>query len=100
NPYNSEQRSVYSLESRSPTFRMGPRYVPVESALFKENRRMRSNELHYIDHPRLGLIIQFTPYMPVQISAEGEFQSGGIDAEGDDMDTIDLDDADMEGEEP
>jgi hypothetical protein len=25
------------------------------------NRRMRSNELHYVDHPKLGIIIRATP---------------------------------------
>lgn len=27
----------------------------------KNRRRMRSRELHYIDHPRLGMLIQITP---------------------------------------
>lgn len=27
-------------------------------------RRMRSNEMHYLDHPLFGLIIQITPYSP------------------------------------
>ncbi len=27
----------------------------------KNRRRMRSRELHYIDHPRLGILIQITP---------------------------------------
>lgn len=60
------------------TFRFGPSLVPVESARFQESRRMRSNELHYIDHPQLGLIIQFTPYTPVEISSSGEMQEGGL----------------------
>jgi hypothetical protein len=28
-----------------------------------ESRRMRSNELHYLDHPKLGLIVKVTPYV-------------------------------------
>lgn len=32
--------------------------VPVQ---LKESRRMRSNELHYLDHPRLGMLVQVTP---------------------------------------
>ena len=28
----------------------------------QQSRRMRSNEIHYIDHPRFGLIVQVTPY--------------------------------------
>lgn len=31
-------------------------------ALMKQERRMRSREIHYIDHPLFGLIIQITPY--------------------------------------
>lgn len=27
----------------------------------KESRRMRSNELHYLDHPRFGVLVQVTP---------------------------------------
>ncbi len=30
----------------------------------KQSRRMRSKELHYIDHPKFGILIQFTPYQP------------------------------------
>lgn len=33
-----------------------------EIVTLKQRRRMRSSELHYIDHPRLGLIIKITPY--------------------------------------
>ncbi len=30
----------------------------------QQQRRMRSGELHYIDHPRFGLLVQITPYTP------------------------------------
>lgn len=30
----------------------------------KQSRRMRSGDLHYIDHPRYGILIQLTPYNP------------------------------------
>lgn len=30
----------------------------------KESRRMRSGELHYLDHPAFGLIARVTPYPP------------------------------------
>jgi hypothetical protein len=29
--------------------------------LLREQRRMRSGELHYFDHSRLGLLVQVTP---------------------------------------
>jgi Peptidoglycan-binding protein, CsiV len=32
--------------------------------LVKEKRDMRSNEVHYIDHPILGVIIKITPFKP------------------------------------
>lgn len=47
---------------RRPTY-----YVPEESVHLAERRRMPSNEIHYLDSPRLGLVIQFTPYTPVEI---------------------------------
>lgn len=37
-------------------------YLPKRIVLVEQSRRMRSKELHYIDHPVLGLIIQITPY--------------------------------------
>lgn len=37
-------------------------YIVKEIIKFDQKRRMRSNELHYIDHPRLGLLIKITPY--------------------------------------
>ncbi len=38
-------------------------YTPFNHAiLLQQRRRMRGGELHYIDHPRLGLMIKLTPY--------------------------------------
>lgn len=36
-------------------------YLPSEIIHFKQHRRMRSKELHYIDHPRIGAIIKILP---------------------------------------
>ena len=35
--------------------------VPVRAATINQSRRMRSNELHYIDHPMLGILVRVTP---------------------------------------
>lgn len=35
--------------------------VPLRAAIIKQSRRMRSKELHYIDHPMLGILIRTTP---------------------------------------
>jgi hypothetical protein len=39
-------------------------YIPQRIILQEEERRMRAGELHYIDHPILGVVIQITPYEP------------------------------------
>ncbi|MCB1752667.1 MAG: peptidoglycan binding protein CsiV [Gammaproteobacteria bacterium] len=43
---------------------------------FNEHRRMRSGELHYIDHPLMGMLILITPVksMESQSSEESELQ--------------------------
>jgi hypothetical protein len=35
--------------------------IPLRAASVKKSRRMRSNELHYIDHPLLGILVRVTP---------------------------------------
>lgn len=35
--------------------------IPVRASHVKHSRRMRSKELHYIDHPLLGVLIRITP---------------------------------------
>ncbi len=37
-------------------------FVADEIVLVKQSRRMRSKEIHYLDHPRIGLLIVLTPY--------------------------------------
>lgn len=37
-------------------------YLTKRIVLMEQDRRMRSNELHYLDHPLFGLIIQISPY--------------------------------------
>jgi len=36
--------------------------VAVSSVLMQEKRRLRSKELHYIDNPKMGMLIYFTPF--------------------------------------
>jgi hypothetical protein len=38
----------------------------------RQQRRMRSKELHYFDHPRFGVIALITPYEPVEVPAEAD----------------------------
>jgi hypothetical protein len=39
----------------------GPQYPYRHAVLLEQKRRMRSNEIHYIDHPLFGVVIKFTP---------------------------------------
>lgn len=39
-------------------------FVVENIMLLKQSRRMRSGELHYIDHPKMGLLIKLIPYEP------------------------------------
>lgn len=36
-------------------------HLPSQVILIKQARRMRSEETHYIDHPKLGIIVRITP---------------------------------------
>lgn len=35
--------------------------IPLRAAHVNQSRRMRSNELHYLDHPMLGVLVRVTP---------------------------------------
>jgi len=37
-------------------------FVRTATANLSQSRRMRSNELHYIDHPLFGMLVQISPY--------------------------------------
>lgn len=46
-------------------------YIPQRITLIKQKRRMRSKEIHYIDHPKVGLVILIEPYeVPAVIDDE------------------------------
>lgn len=44
----------------------GPGYYPAQVIALQQSRRVRFAELHYFDHPRLGVIVQVTEYKPEQ----------------------------------
>jgi hypothetical protein len=37
-------------------------YEAIRTVVIDESRRMRSNEIHYLDHPLFGMVIKVTPY--------------------------------------
>lgn len=51
-----------TLQSNSQITRKSDQYfVSTKSAQLKENRRMRSRQVHYLDNPEFGLLILITP---------------------------------------
>jgi hypothetical protein len=47
----------------------------------QQDRRMRSQELHYIDHPLIGLLVKITPYeFPLIETVEPDINDSAIDA--------------------
>ena len=52
-----------------PELEAGPVYPYRHAVLVQQKRRMRSNEVHYIDHPLLGAVIKFTPVTADDLAA-------------------------------
>lgn len=48
------QRPVFYLADRQ--------YVVDRTVVLRQSRRMRSDELHYIDHPLMGVLVKVTPW--------------------------------------
>ena len=65
----STQWTIGGLENNTTT-PTSDNYVTRQIILLQQERDMRSNEVHYIDHPALNVIIQVTPYSPTPIAAE------------------------------
>ncbi|PIE41250.1 MAG: hypothetical protein CSA49_04345 [Gammaproteobacteria bacterium] len=42
------------------------RYQSTRTGVLNESRRMRSGELHYLDHPLFGIVVKVTLYQPIQ----------------------------------
>ncbi len=62
-----EQEAVVNTESIEPSSESELNLEEYEHYLITNHRRMRSKELHYIDHPLVGMLIQVNP---VKVSAE------------------------------
>lgn len=57
-----QQTSLNTPATRDSRSELNEPYLTKRVVLIKEDRRMRSNELHYLDHPLFGVIIQITPF--------------------------------------
>lgn len=50
------------VSASRPGIGSNARFIRAATARLNQSRRMRSNELHYIDHPLFGILVQITPY--------------------------------------
>ncbi len=67
NPANSD----FSFELDSDTSH-SPSYIVDRIIMNTQSRRMRSGEIHYLDHPILGIIVQVTPWQPEVSTSESD----------------------------
>lgn len=55
----------------------GPVYPYRHAILLQQKRRMRSNEVHYIDHPLIGLVVKLTPVESEDLALLAEAEQTG-----------------------
>jgi hypothetical protein len=66
-PTSQDSTQSISTEQASPLLNLPVAeekdpYIPRLIVLMKQMRDMRSSEVHYLDHPLLGVVIKITPY--------------------------------------
>lgn len=57
-----------------------PVYPWRHAVRFTEKRRMRSNEVHYLDHPMLGVVVKLTPVAQEELQAIAEADLAALEA--------------------
>ncbi len=65
--FNSEQQepAVGGLNyGQSPGAETVTKYESIRTVVLQESRRMRSGELHFLDHPLFGVLVKVTSYKP------------------------------------
>jgi hypothetical protein len=62
---NHPRNSSNIIPSNNSTPLTAINEIPLRAASINQSRRMRSNELHYIDHPLLGILVRVTPLADV-----------------------------------
>jgi len=48
--------------TNEPVTEPEPEWIPLRAAKIERSRRMRSGEVHYLDHPLLGMVVKVTPW--------------------------------------
>ena len=49
--------------------------LTVKSIRFQQNKRVRSNEIHYFDHPYMGMIVQIRRHKQLEPELEEESEN-------------------------
>ncbi len=57
--------------TNEPVAEPEPEWIPLRAAKIERSRRMCSGEVHYLDHPLVGIVVKVTPYeVPEEASEE------------------------------
>jgi len=62
--------------TNEPVTEPEPEWIPLRAAKIKRSRRMRSGEVHYLDHPLLGMVVKVTPWEEPEESQEEAPENG------------------------
>ena len=55
--------SLTQENTPSPAMKVEPEWIPLRAAKIERSRRMRSDEVHYLDHPLLGIVVKVSPWV-------------------------------------
>ena len=58
-------------------FEQGPVYPYRHAVLLQQKRRMRSNEVHYLDHPLMGVVIKLRPLVAEDLALLKQAEESG-----------------------
>ena len=65
--------------TNEPVAEPEPEWIPLRAAKIERSRRMRSGEVHYLDHPLLGMVVKVTPYEVPEEASEEALESEASD---------------------
>ena len=64
--------SLTQESTPSPAMKVEPEWIPLRAAKIERSRRMRSDEVHYLDHPLLGIVVKVSPWVASSEEEENE----------------------------
>jgi hypothetical protein len=70
----ASEGAEYSMEAE-------PEYPWRHAVLFQQKRKMRSTEVHYLDHPMMGVVVLITPVTDEELQAMADAEFALVDEE-------------------